>query len=123
MDGTPDAGQGGPYAIRTTFYHYDILDRDGNEIVVYHLEPEGRGPITLPHLHVSAAAAIVLPQRTTSAVAGQRTFLNRLHLLTGHVFIEDVVEVLIREFAVVPLRRDWETILAAGRTAASSESA
>lgn len=110
----------GQYAIRTTFYHYDILDRDGSEIVVYHFEPEGISPVRLPHLHVPAAKSIVLPQRLGSALANRQTHLGKLHLLTGRVQIEDVIEVLIREFAVGPLRADWEAVLARGREQAES---
>jgi hypothetical protein len=111
----PDASPRERYSVRTTFYHFDILDRDGNEVVVSHWEPEGISPVRTPHLHVPAAAPIQLPQRPGSAVASRRTYLNRLHLATGPVTIEDVVEVLIREFDVDPLRSDWETVLAANR--------
>ena len=48
-------------------------------------------------------------------MARRPTYLNQLHLLTGRIVIEDIVEVLIREFAVVPLRTDWERILDDGR--------
>jgi hypothetical protein len=64
---------------------------------------------------VPAAAPLVLPQRPNSAMARRPTYLNQLHLLTGRIVIEDIVEVLIREFAVVPLRTDWERILDDGR--------
>jgi hypothetical protein len=121
VEATANAERSEAYAIRTTFYHYDILDRDGNEILVYHWEPEGFSPVRVPHLHSPAAAPIVLPQRPASAVAGKRTYLNRLHLLTGHVSIEDVAEVLLREFEVLPLRRNWEDILAEGRANLTSE--
>jgi hypothetical protein len=100
------------YGARTTFYHCDILDRYHSEIVVYHWEPEGISPVRTPHLHVPAAAPILLPQRPSSALATRKTYLNRLHLATGFVTLADVVGVLIREFAVDPIRADWEEVLA-----------
>jgi hypothetical protein len=113
----PNDQQRGPYRVSTTFYNYDILDRTGGEIVVYHWEPEGISPVKTPHLHVSAAAPVVLPQRPESALANRRTYLNKLHLLTGRILLEDVVEMLIREFAAVPLRPDWERVLNDNRAA------
>jgi hypothetical protein len=111
------AGVDEPYHVSTAFYHFDVLDRDGNEIVVFHWEPEGRGPVHAPHLHLSATTPVVLPQREGSGVAGMKTHLSRLHLPTGQLLIEDVVELLIRDFAVVPLRDDWEHVLADNREA------
>lgn len=61
-----------------------------------------------------AAAPIVLPQRAGSPLTGQKTHLGNLHLPTGGIGIEDVVGLLIRDFAVDPLRADWERIVDVG---------
>lgn len=108
-----DAGAG--YSVFDSFHHHDILDRDGREIVVFHWEPEGRGPVREPHLHMPAAEPVVLPQRGGSPLAGAKTHLGNLHLPTGEIGIEAVVELLIRDFAVDPLRADWSDVLAASR--------
>ncbi len=50
-------------------------------------------------------------------MAKLKTYLNRLHLPTGRILVEDVVELLIRVFAAVPLVDDWEAILAENRAA------
>ena len=107
----------GPYRVRRTFYRYDVLDWNGGEIVVFHWEPAGRGPVRAPHLHVPAAAPIVLPQQSTSGIAHRKTSLNRLHLPTGPLLVEDIVEFVIRELAVVPLVADWEAVLVENRDA------
>lgn len=113
----PDDAGRGRYLVDTSFYRYDLLDRDGGEVVVFHWEPEGRSPVRTPHLHVSAALPVVLPQRVNSRVAATKTYLNKMHLPTGHIQLEDIVELLIREFAVVPLVQDWEAVVAENRAA------
>lgn len=108
----PDAPIGPAFEVRSSFYRYDVLDRNGGEVVVFHWEPGGRSSARTPHLHVPAARPIVLPQRADSGVSGRRTYLNRLHLPTGRLLVEDVVGFLIRDFAVVPLVAEWESVLA-----------
>ena len=116
----PGSALGNRFAVQTTFYQYRILDFDLNEIVVYDWAPEGFGPIRSPHLHVSAAGSIILKQRSGSPLENQKTFLGSLHLPTGRIEVEDIVELLIREFQVVPHRADWEDVLAANREAWST---
>lgn len=111
----------GLYEVSNSFYLYEILDLEENEIVVYHWHPIGASPITTPHLHVSAAGAIVLKQRAGSRLAGRKTQLGRFHLPTGDIQLEDIVELLIREFAVEPLRPDWATVLHENRREARRE--
>ncbi len=113
----PGDQQCGPYKVSSSFYRYDILDRDEDEVVVFHWEPEGRSPVRTPHLHLPAATPIVLPQRGGSGVAGAKTHLGKLHLPTGRILIEDVVELLIREFGAVPLNENWAAILEKNREA------
>lgn len=40
---------------------------------------------------------------------------RKTHVPTGRVALEAVLELLIRDFGVVPLRTDWEASLAEGR--------
>lgn len=51
------------FAARTTGYQYIVSDIAGRELVIYDWHPTGRSPVTTPHLHVSAARAVVLAQR------------------------------------------------------------
>jgi hypothetical protein len=116
--GTPDSARRGMFEVVTSYYQYKILDFGRNEIVVYDWAPFGPSPVLTPHLHVPAAGSILLKQRAGSPLANQKTFLGSLHFPTGYIAIEDIVELLIREFQVVPRRADWEEVLAAGRAVA-----
>jgi hypothetical protein len=107
----PNALQRAPYDIWTSYYQYRILDRNDREIVVYHWEPEGRSPVVTPHLHLSAAGSVILPQSSDSPIANAKTHLNKLHLPTGPIGLGEIVELLIRDFAVVPLESGWSEIL------------
>jgi hypothetical protein len=111
----PREGQRGLYEVTSLRYHYDVLDRDEAEIMVFHWDPDGgRGP----HLHVSAAPSIILPQPPGSSMAMRRTMLGDLHIPSGHVSIEDLVELLIAEFHVVPRLANWKAVIAENRSAA-----
>ena len=109
------------FVARTGSYDHSILDRDGRELVAFHWEPDGIGTVCTPHVHLSAAAAIVLPQRTGSPLTQAKTHLGRLHLPSGPIGVEDVVELLIRDFAAVPLRPDWQRVLDDNRRSAAEE--
>jgi hypothetical protein len=72
--------------------------------------------VTIPHLHVPAARAVVLAQHDGSPRAGARTHLGALHFPTGAIGTGSVVNMLIREFGVDPVRPDWEHVLGAEAT-------
>ena len=101
----------GEFEVRTSFYQYNVLDREQRELVAYHWEPEGISPIRTPHVHMPVIGSIVLPQHPGSAVASAKTHLGKMHMPTGRVSVEDIVEMLIREFAVDPQRADWMEVL------------
>lgn len=89
-------------------YAYAILDAGGRELVAFHWQPGAtfRGP-DMPHMHVSAALAVM-------QTSGQlRPFaLHKLHIPTGSLALPTVVRMLVAEFGVQPLVRDWERRLA-----------
>lgn len=105
----------GWFQVSNASYHYRLLDYHENEIVVYHWHPTGDSSVRTPHLHVSAAGSIVLQQRVGSALADRKAHLGRIHFPTQHIPLEYIVELLIREFSVDPLRADWETVLRTNR--------
>jgi hypothetical protein len=107
----PDAGRS-LYQIRLTYYAYTIRDRDERELLTYHWHPEGVSDVTAPHLHIPRVAPIPLP-RTDPA---RSVALGEMHLPTNHVLLEDIVELLIREFAIAPLRPDWQAALTESRS-------
>jgi hypothetical protein len=80
-------------------YFYTLRDAQGPEIIAYHWHPGGRSPIDFPHLHLGAGSGV------------GRDELQKAHLPTGRVELEDVLLMAIREFGVRPWRDDWEEIL------------
>jgi len=112
----PDAGRN-LYQIRLTYYAYTIRDRDERELLAYHWHPEGVSDVTAPHLHIPRVAPIPLPRVDPARAVA----LGEMHLPTNRVLLEDVVELLIREFAIVPLRPDWQAALAASRSELDQE--
>jgi hypothetical protein len=105
------------YEVRTSFYQYRVLDVREGEIVIYDWAPAGVSPVQTPHMHIPAAGSVVLPQRAGSPRATQKTYLDDLHFPTGHIFLEDIAELLIREFRADSQRDDWEQVLADNRDA------
>jgi hypothetical protein len=103
------------YVVKRAFYQFRVLDYGESEIVVYDWHPAGASPATAPHLHISAVRSIRLEQRPGSPLAGAKTYLGDLHFPTGRIVFEDIVELLIREFSVDPLRNDWERVLRENR--------
>ena len=99
------------YRVTLAYYAHTIRDRDERELLAYHWHPEGFSDVTAPHLHLPRVAPIPLP-RTEPARA---VSLGEMHVPTNHIHLEDVIELLIREFAFAPLRPDWQAALAENR--------
>jgi len=110
----PDVAPG-TYTVRSARYQYRVLDIAEREVAVYDWHPEGISPVRTPHLHVPAAGAITLAQRPGTPRADAKTYLGRLHFPTAGITLEDILELLIREFGVDPVRSDWEAVLQANR--------
>ena len=107
------------FTVSSAYYAYDILDLEEQEILLYHWHPAGVSPVTDPHLHLSSR---ILPITVASrGRSPQRVSLADMHIRTGRVLLEDVVRVLIDEFKVMPLRRDWQDVLARNRQAFHSD--
>jgi hypothetical protein len=106
------------YEVSISFYQYRILDINEGEIAIYDWAPAGLSTVRTPHMHIPAAGSIILPQRAGSRFAGQKTFLDDLHFPTGYIFLEDIVELLIREFRVDSRREDWEEVVKINRQSA-----
>ncbi len=88
-------------------YEYRLLDRDHQELLVYHWQPGLRflGP-DHPHMHVSAALHAQVDARHRREIG-----LDKLHMATGVVSLAAFVRMLITEFGVSPLRHDWRETL------------
>jgi hypothetical protein len=92
------AGQA-PWTVSTFGYSYALREPEGPEIIAYHWHPGRRSPIDFPHLHLGAGAGI------------GREELQKAHIPTGRVELEDVLLMAIREFGVRSRRDDWQEIL------------
>jgi hypothetical protein len=79
---------------------YHVVSDALTEVLLFHWHPNGKSTQQGPHLHVGSS------QLTRSAVVSHKT-----HVPTGRVSLESVIELLISEFGVVPLRSDWQARL------------
>lgn len=91
----------GTWAARIAAYYYALQDARDNELLAYHWHPEGRSRVTQPHLHVGRTPD--LP--------------SRVHLPTGKIGLEDVLQLAIEGFGVAPRRTNWEAIFQQTRRA------
>lgn len=79
--------------------YFYALARNNEDVIVYHWHPYGRSSVTQPHLHVRADLEI-----------GER-WLGKVHLPTGPIGLEDIVELTISDLGIQPLREDWQAVL------------
>jgi hypothetical protein len=97
--------QRGPWKVSTVAYYYTVVTSESStvpfqEVFGYHWHPQERNAITYPHLHLHQGAGSL-----------QHNLYNA-HLPTARIAIEDVLRCVITQLGVVPLRNDWEAILA-----------
>lgn len=102
---SPDPKRG-PWKVRTRQYRYHVVAADMTEVLLFHWHPDGKSSQQGPHLHVGSS------QLTPSAVVNRKA-----HVPTGRVALESVIELLITDLNVVPLRSDWHEVLGEGRAA------
>lgn len=91
----------GEWKATTRGYAYTVYDTIGHEptkAIAWHWHP-GTGKSDEPHLHVYREGQI----------AGE--FLNKLHLPGERVAFEAVVNFVIQELGVDPLRDDWSALI------------
>lgn len=95
----------GAWVVQLAAYDYELLDGADREIIAYQWHPQGRGPVTWPHLHLGPAAGDLWRP------------VSRAHFPTGAIVIPEVIRLAIREFGVPPRRADWEAVLLRTRPA------
>lgn len=93
----------GPYKVSTRAFLYALEDQAGHEILAYHWHPKQTQHF--PHLHLGHGAKI-----------GRRE-LQKAHLPTGRVSLEEFVRFMITDFHVAPARLDWDSVLAQAQAA------
>jgi len=92
----PPSGDG-PSSLVTSAYSYQLRERGGPEIILFHWHPFAN-QVPFPHLHMAGGAGSV-------AIDARR------HIPGGWVSLHAVVRFAIVELGVRPLRPDWERIL------------
>lgn len=100
----PTAGERRSVTIRSRDYAYQILVRDGPELIAVHWHPGREDQPDFPHVQITGQAGMVSIQK-------------RHHIPTGRVSLESVIRFAIEELGVRPLRPDWDRVLAAGQAA------
>jgi len=108
------------YRVTPLAYWYGILDGEGREILLFHWHPAGVSNVLTPHLHIPGAASVALGTRSGKGNGKRSVHLGRMHVPTGYVSLEDVVELLIVEFEVQPRHPDWLAVITANRAASES---
>ena len=88
-------GERGPWKVTTAGYNYSVQDRLEKELFAYHWHPWMQP--TYPHLHLCPASGV--------------NILRKIHLPTARISIEDVLQLLIAQFKVKPIRHDWKRVL------------
>jgi hypothetical protein len=89
------------WKVSTVAYAYAVyIIREGKqcEVLSYHWHPRTTPQHSHPHLHVGEAA--------------QAKLLEKLHLPTRRVSIEELLRFFITELKVKTLRSDWKDVLA-----------
>jgi len=87
------------FIVELTGYFYTLLDHNLREMVAFHWHPTANSHVRTPHLHLGPGSQV------------GRAELQRSHLPTGFVELQQVLRLLIEEFDVTPLRDDWGAIL------------
>jgi hypothetical protein len=90
----------GRFKVRTRSYIYSLEDEAHAEILAFHWHPDTTLEITFPHLHICQGAGERIRQE-----------IRDIHFPTGRIAFEEFGELLLKEFNVVPERRDADVIL------------
>jgi hypothetical protein len=93
---TKAEGERGPWKVSTAAYAYGLHDKEQSEIISYHWHP-GVGR-RYPHLHLGAGSGVA-------------QYLEKVHVPTRRISLEEILRFAIEELRVRPLRRDWEKVL------------
>lgn len=88
--------------VTTKYYLYSVADANGKDLLGFHFHPDlTEDPVLYPHIHTYAKQ----DPRFLSLE------LQRKHIPSGRVALEDVIRWLISEMNVKPRRKDWDDVL------------
>jgi len=100
-----EAAERGPWRVETLAYSHGLETPEAREIIAYHWHPGQGSNIVYPHLHLGAGLGADLD------------ILEKTHIPTGRIALEDVLRFAILELGVEPQREDWAEVLAETRAA------
>lgn len=89
------------FKVRTLSYLYAVEDADRNEIISAHWHPDGKSDITFPHWHMGSVA-----------LSETGVFLERAHIPSPRVSLEQMVGMVLGSPGVEATRSDWRERLA-----------
>lgn len=92
-----EVGEREPWRVSTAAYLYALGVDGGPEILGYHWHPFSGA--AFPHVHLGAGSGV------------NREELQKAHLPTGRIALEQVVRLAIADFDAEPLRPDWDEVL------------
>lgn len=98
------------YRAEIARYLYVVHDVQGRELFAYHLHPDSVSNVWIPHLHVSVAQNIALPNGLGNQ-GNTELPLGKLHFPTRRIDPPQLVRFLITELGVGPRRPNWEAVL------------
>lgn len=87
------------WRIETLAYSHRLETISAQEIVAYHWHPGTSSGITHPHLHIG------------TGIGTSPGLLDKTHIPTGRVALEDVLRFAILELGIEPQREDWREVL------------
>ncbi len=106
----PDAVADERFRVDVMRYAYEFLDREERELFAYHWHPAGVSPVRFPHLHLPRVS-LIAPTGGSPLGGLSEIGIGKAHFPTGPISLEGVIGLLIRDFGVVPRRRDWAEVL------------
>ncbi len=103
---------GGQFELRTRKYWYKVYEREpeleDDPLFRWEYAPGECGSHCRHHFHVGKGTA----QKSVCLPLGNSDVdLNKIHIPTRYVLIEDILRFLIADLGVAPLAADWETLL------------
>lgn len=97
--------EGGRWKVETAAYHHALETPDAKEIVAYHWHPSQASIFAHSHMHLGAG------------IGANLGTLEKTHIPTGRIALEDVIKFAILELGVEPRRDDWREVLSETRAA------
>ncbi len=94
------AGEQNRWTTKTSAYYHSLETADEKEIVSFHWHPGEGSRIVHPHMHLGAR------------IGANLGMLDKTHIPTGAIRLEDILRFAIRELGTEPQRDDWRGVLA-----------